>query len=204
MFPIFTIGHSNLELTVFVAALRQHSVDAIADVRSNPRSHRFPQFSQPDFEQSLRQAGMRYIFLGEELGGRPDDPKAYRADGMVNYRARRKSFAFGQGIERVLRELEVRSLALVCAEEDPLECHRFLMICPELVVTGVNIFHIRRGGAVETQQHAEDRLLSALKFNANRSDSLFASDRKMALEDAYAEHAKIHAFRTDPTLIQDW
>ena len=204
MHILYTIGHSNLALPIFVSALKQHGVPAVADVRSRPHSSRFPQFSQPEFEISLRDAGLRYIFLGEELGGRPDDPKAYRVDGLVNYRERRRSYGFRAGIERVALELEKHSLALVCAEEDPITCHRFLMIGPELAALGIEPRHIRKDGMIETQAEAEDRLLTAVHFQDVRADSLFAADRGAALEDAYLAQAEKCAFRADPQAVDVW
>src|SRR3990172_10979502 len=106
--PLFTVGHSNLDFLPFVKLLQDQSVDLLIDVRSQPRSSRFPQFSQPGFDKTLEKAGIRYLFLGEELGGRPnpnDEPDAYRQDGVVDYRARRKAYAFHAGIERVLNQL---------------------------------------------------------------------------------------------------
>lgn len=204
MHTLFTIGHSNLPLPLFVYALKQHEVPLVVDVRSRPQSSRFPQFSQPDLELGLRDAGIAYLFLGEELGGRPEDPKAYRADGLVNYRARRQSYAFQAGIERVILELEQRSLALICAEEDPITCHRFLMIGPELVTRGVQPRHIRKDGVLESQQEAEDRLLAAVHFRDVRTDALFAADRQSALEDAYLAQAEKCAFRADPQAVDVW
>ncbi len=201
---LFTIGHSSADWQAFLAALRQFEIAALVDVRSRPQSFRFPHFSQPEFEPSLRDAGIRYLFLGEELGGRPEDPKAYREDGLVNYRARRKSRGFQAGLERVLNELEQNTLAMMCAEEDPLICHRFLMICPELVAAGVEPRHIRKGGVLETQRAAEDRLLEAHHFSDVASQSLFAADRAAALEDAYVVQAEQCAFRADPQTIEYW
>lgn len=204
MHSLFTIGHSNLSLPHFVYALQQHAVGVVADVRSRPRSMRHPQFSQPEFEIGVRDAGLSYLFLGEELGGRPDDPKAYRADGLVNYRARRKSYGFCAGIERVALELEKQPLALMCAEEDPITCHRFLMICPELMALGIEPRHIRKDAVLESQQQAEDRLLAAVHFSDVRSDSLFAADRQGSLEDAYVAQAEKCAFRADPQAVDVW
>ncbi len=204
MHALYTIGHSNLSLPLFVFALQQHGVSVAVDVRSRPHSSRFPQFSQPEFEQGLRDAGISYLFLGEELGGRPDDPSAYRPDGLVNYRARRRSYGFRVGIERVLTELEKQPLALVCAEEDPITCHRFLMIGPELISAGVTPQHIRRDAALESQEQAEDRLLAAVHFADVRTDSLFASARSSALEDAYLAQAEKCAFRADPQAVDVW
>ncbi len=201
---LFTIGHSNLDWQSFVEALRQFQVGLLIDVRSRPQSYRFPHFSQTEFEQSLRESGIRYLFLGEELGGRPEDPEAYGLDGRVNYRVRRKSFGFQAGIRRVLSELEQNTLALMCAEEDPLTCHRFLMICPEVVALGVEPQHIRKGGILEKQREAEDRLLEAHHFADVTSDSLFPADRAAALEDAYTAQAEKCAFRVDPQTVDYW
>lgn len=201
---LFTIGHSNLDGRAFCETLRKFEVTLLIDVRSRPQSHRFPQFNQLELEQSLRETGIRYLFLGEELGGRPDDAKAYREDGLIDYRARRKARGFQLGIERVLRELDQNTVALMCAEEDPLTCHRFLMICPELVALGVEPRHIRKDGMIETQQAAEDRLLEAHHFSDVTSQSLFLADRTCALEDAYVAQAEKCAFRADPRTIEYW
>lgn len=199
---LYTVGHSNLEFAQFVKLLRDFDVQVLVDVRSRPQSGRFPQFSQPAFEKLLEGEGIPYLFLGEELGGRPDDPDAYRPDGVVDYRRRRKSYAFGAGMDRVLGELASRSLALMCAEEDPLECHRFLMICPELVASGIQPLHIRRGSQIETQQAAETRLLESNGFRDVAANTLFPDARAEALEQAYDLQAAKFAFRVDPAVVR--
>jgi uncharacterized protein (DUF488 family) len=154
----------------------------------------------------VREAGMRYLALGEELGGRPGDPRAYRNDGLVDYRRRRGSREFQSGIDRVLTEIEKGSVALMCAEEDPLECHRFLLVCPELTARGLAPQHIRKG-KVESQQEAEDRLLREHDFRDVASDSLFASsagERNAALEDAYVKQAEKFGFRADPRQLAEF
>ncbi len=202
--PLLTIGHSNLEPLPFLAALRQFDVSALCDVRSRPQSGRFPQFNQDVLAELAREVDIRYLFLGEELGGRPADPKLYRADGLVDYAACRKSFGFRQGIERILAELGNKRVALMCAEEDPLTCHRFLMICPDLVAAGVTPQHIRRGGALESQREAEDRLLDSQNLSGFSGASLFPADRSAALEHAYQLQAEHCAFRADPEAIEHW
>ncbi|MHB8656282.1 MAG: DUF488 domain-containing protein [Terriglobia bacterium] len=197
---LFTIGHSNWELPSFIKLLKKSGVELLVDVRSRPHSSRFPQFSQPGFEALLEADGIAYLFLGEELGGRPDDPDAYRPDGVVDYRARRKSYAFGAGVERLVKELEKHSAALMCAEEDPLECHRFLMICPELVAMGIQPLHIRKGSLMETHGAAENRLLASNGFGSVARDTLFPELRSDALEKACTLQAEKFAFRVDPHL----
>ncbi len=196
--PLFTVGHSNLELEVFLALLAQHRVQTLCDVRSRPASFRFPQFNREPLEAGLSSAGIRYEFLGETLGGRPSDPRVYREDGLVDYAARRRAPDFAEGIDRALALSRSNVTALTCAEEDPLQCHRFLMICPALLERGVSAVHIRRGGVLESQSEAEDRLLVLHGFEDVTSTSLFVSGRDDALRDALVLQSKDFAFRASP------
>jgi uncharacterized protein (DUF488 family) len=200
--PLFTIGHSNLELEVFLALLAQHRVETLADVRSRPSSFRFPQFNRDPLESTLASAGIRYEFLGDSLGGRPADPRVYRENGLVDYAARRRAADFVEGLERALALSRTSVTALMCAEEDPLQCHRFLMICPALLERGATPVHIRRGGALELQNEAEDRLLVLHGFDDVTSTSLFVSGREDALRDALVLQSKDFAFRASPEAIE--
>ena len=200
--PLFTIGHSNLELEVFLALLARHRVQTLADVRSRPASFRFPQFNREPFEAGLSSAGIRYEFFGESLGGRPADPRVYREDGLVDYAARRRAPDFTEGLDRALALSRTNVTALMCAEEDPLQCHRFLMICPALLDRGVTPAHIRRGGVLESQRDAEDRLLVLHGFEDVTSTSLFVSGRDAALTDALVLQSKDFAFRASPEAIE--
>lgn len=201
---IFTMGHSNLEPAEFLALLARAEVEVVADVRSRPQSARFPQFSQAVLENILKTGNMDYTFLGEELGGRPDDPEAYRDDGRVNYPARRRSYAFKAGLDRLLKLSQEKTIAVLCAEEDPLDCHRFLMISPELVASGLSPVHIRKDFRLETQEAAENRLLEAHGFAGVAANTLFPQARTEALEKAYELQAEKAAFRVDPAMLQQW
>jgi uncharacterized protein (DUF488 family) len=195
---LFTIGHSNLEIADFLAVLAAHSVRILCDVRSRPASFRFPQFNREPLESVLAPVGIRYEFLGETLGGRPADPRVYHEDGLVDYAARRRAPDFIAGLERALAISSAGAAVLMCAEEDPLQCHRFLMICPALLERGVTPVHIRRGGALESQSDAEDRLLVLHGFDDVTSTSLFTSGREDALRDALVLQSKEFAFRASP------
>ena len=201
MHPIYTIGHSNLEPAEFLAALRKFAVLMLADVRSLPRSTRYPQFSRENLEEAMREAGIRYLFLGDELGGRPADPKLYSSNGKVNYRARRACRDFQYGVDRVVELAGQAPLALLCAEEDPVTCHRFLLITPELTMRGVTPAHIRKHGVLESQAEAEDRLLGEHQADIAGA-SLFSADRAAALEDALVMQAEKCAYRADPQALE--
>lgn len=199
---LFTVGHSSLELDGFLKLLVTHDVRILCDVRSRPGSFRFPQFNREPLEACLASAGIGYEFFGDTLGGRPSDPAVYQADGIVNYDERRKAKDFRAGVEHALRLNAASNIALMCAEEDPLQCHRFLMICPALLDRGVTPMHIRRGGELESQREAEDRLLKLHDLAAFDSGSLFISERDVALQDALRRQAQEFAFRAAPEAIE--
>lgn len=199
---LFTVGHSNNDLGNFLSLLINHDVKTLCDVRSRPGSLRFPQFNREPLGALLTSVGLRYEFFGEALGGRPADPRAYHPDGCVDYAARRKSPEFVAGIDRLLELSPVTNTVLMCAEEDPLQCHRFLMICPALLERGVVPAHIRRGGILESQRDAEDRLLELHGRTAFATGSLFASERDSAIEEALQLQAKEFAFRASPESIE--
>jgi len=199
---VFTIGHSNQEAGEFLSLLISHGVQTLCDVRSRPGSFRFPQFNREPLEALLASAALRYEFSGEALGGRPADPRAYYSDGRVDYAARRKSPEFTAGIDRLVELSRATSIVLMCAEEDPLQCHRFLMICPELLARGVVPVHIRRGGILESHLDAEDRLLELHGRTAFATGSLFVSERELAIEEALQLQAREFAFRASPEAIE--
>src|SRR5712692_11659961 len=200
--PIFTVGHSNLEFADFLAILAVHGVRILCDVRSRPASFRFPQFNREPFEAGLSSAGVRYEFFGDTLGGRPSDPRVYHEDGRVDYAARRRAPDFREGLDRAIALSRNQIVALMCAEEDPLQCHRFLMICPALMDRGITPLHIRRGGSIESQCDAEDRLLVLHGFEDVTSTSLFVSGRDAALQDALVRQSEEYAYRGSSEAIE--
>jgi hypothetical protein len=197
---LFSIGHSNHDLARFIELLRHAGVTAIADVRSAPFSQRYPQFNRPELERELMERDITYVYVGGQLGGRPQQPSLYDEEGRVIYERVRRTPAFRKGLERLIAGLEEFTIAMVCAEEDPLDCHRGLMIAPALVEQGILPAHLRGDGSVETTAALEDRLLAATKIGAGILDGLFASavsaeERGQLLAEAYREMARKKAFR---------
>ena len=156
---LFSVGHSNQELPQFVALLRRAGADAVADVRSSPYSRRLPQFNRETLERDLKQQGVAYVFFGDHLGGRPRDRDLYDAAGRVDYERVRETAAFQGGLERLVRGLEHYHIAMLCSEDDPLDCHRGLMITPALKGCVPPPLHLRKDGSVETTEAMERRLL---------------------------------------------
>ncbi|MGH6932123.1 MAG: DUF488 family protein [Dongiaceae bacterium] len=153
---IFTIGHSNHSIDRFIELLRLAGVTAVADIRSTPFSRWVPHFSRPALERHLTAARLDYMFLGEQLGGRPRDKSVWR-DGRVDYGLIAATASFQHGLDRVQAEASRRRLALMCAERDPLDCHRFLLVGRQLAERGANIRHVLADGTLEDHGATERR-----------------------------------------------
>jgi uncharacterized protein (DUF488 family) len=173
---IYTVGHSNHPIEKLLALLRQHAITAIADVRSVPYSRRNPQFNTKPLTVSLDAYGISYVHLGKELGARSDDPACYDQDGRVQYRLLAQTQLFNQGIERVLTGAQRYRVALMCAEKEPLDCHRTLLVSRALEKRGAAITHILADGALESNQETMFRLVE--KTRLPKGD-LFSNDAQL-------------------------
>jgi uncharacterized protein (DUF488 family) len=147
-----TLGHSNHSIDAWLALVRQHGVEVVVDTRSSPYSKYVPQFDRELIQRTLEDAGVRYLFLGAELGGRPANPDYYDASGRVVYSLLRKDAAFQSAIARLETGMERFRIALLCGEEDPAHCHRRLLIGRVLVERGHEMTHIRGDGRIETDE----------------------------------------------------
>lgn len=193
---VLTIGHSTLPYEQFLQALRRANVTAVADVRSAPYSRQLPQFNRESLSNELRTDGIAYVFLGNELGGRPSGHQFY-CDGVADYERMSRAGEFGKGLERVLDGAKKYRIALMCSERDPLDCHRSLLVGRALANRGIRVGHILDNGEVVSQGKLEDELL---ELSGRDTEDLFAS-RAERLAAAYRERARRVAFaepRSDP------
>jgi len=181
---IYTIGHSTHTIDAFISLLIPHRITAIADVRSTPYSRRNPQFNREDIRAALKTHGIQYVFLGKELGARSDDECCYVND-KVRYSLLAQTPLFKSGIERLLDGARSHRIALMCAERDPLDCHRTILISRELVLCGANILHILSNGSIESHDDALRRLVGRLKLGA---EDLFRS-QGISVDEAYEKQA---------------
>jgi uncharacterized protein (DUF488 family) len=149
---IFTIGHSNHPVDKFIGLLQANGIEAVVDTRSKPYSRYAGQFNREALQASIASAGMKYVYLGRELGGKPEEAAFYDAKGQVLYARLAASAPFAEGIERVLAGSERYRIALLCAEEDPRRCHRHLLLAPVLAERGAIIQHIRAGGRLQPEE----------------------------------------------------
>src|ERR1700722_12385967 len=179
-YDVFTIGHSNIPVDRFIAILRNAEVNAVAAVRSVPSSRWFPWFSAKPLAEKLVGAGITYAMRGDALGGRPRDISLFR-DGAIDYEAMAVQLEFVASLDQLIREAARSRICLMCAERDPLDCHRFLLIARRLAERGLAVGHILHDGAIESHAATEERLF-ALEADAA---GLFAAQENERLARAY-------------------
>jgi uncharacterized protein (DUF488 family) len=171
---VYTIGHSNLDSDQFLSALKAFAIDTLVDVRSMPYSRFAPWFNREALKSTLETAGIEYRFAGDFLGGRPTDPTCYfrgvippkDADFLqeVDYAEVARRPWFRQGIERVLMLSKDNTVAIMCSEEDPNQCHRYHLIAQALL-PDANVVDIRTAGRQEPraipamEKHVQPSLL---------------------------------------------
>lgn len=155
---VFTIGHSTHSLAMFVTLLKRHAITVLVDVRSAPFSRFSPQFNKDALARDLKAHGIKYVFLGRELGARSDDRSCYE-NGRVKYGRLARTDLFTRGIERVKHGAEEYRIALMCAEKEPLECHRTLLVARALDEQSIEVMHILGDGQLESHRDAMERLL---------------------------------------------
>ena len=184
---IFSIGHSNHSIEKFISLLRDSEVNMVVDVRSAPFSRMFPQFNQDALRKSLINHGIGYLFLGDQIGGRSNDPDDYLA-GQVIYKSLASKEAFKAGIKR-LREGSLKyQIAIMCSEKEPLDCHRTLLVSEALVANGAFVSHIHADGTRESHGDVLARLLALHKL---ASPDLFSNDADRVQEALILQEKKI-------------
>ena len=187
---IHTVGHSTRTNHEFLSLLVENSINVIADVRSSPYSSRLPQFNREVMTEALRKIEIRYVFMGDKLGGRANTAGVVNSDGQVNYTKMAQTVAFREGITRLIDGSTRMRIALLCSEKDPLNCHRGLLVARSLAAEGVSILHILDTGVTETHTRYETRLLDTV----NLPPELTRTEEEI-LADAYAKQAARVAYK---------
>jgi uncharacterized protein (DUF488 family) len=146
---LFTIGHSNHSFEAFVQLLRTHRIQLLVDTRSSPYSRYVAHFNREEIARAFSDSDVEYVFLGRELGGRPEDDEFYDDVGHVLYDRLAASFFFQRGIAQLEEWMQQSRVAILCSEEDPATCHRYLLISRVLRERGVSIRHLRGDGSIQ-------------------------------------------------------
>jgi uncharacterized protein (DUF488 family) len=192
---VFTIGHSTHPLERFIGLLSVHGIDVVCDVRSKPWSRLNPWFNRDELKHALRAHGIGYLFLGRELGARSDDPSCYE-NGRVQYDRLARTELFQQGLSRIQDGLRRGfRIALMCAEKEPLECHRAILVARHLAAAGMDVRHIHANGKLETHADALSRLARMVGVP---EDDMFRSPEDLQ-SDSYRRQESRIAYRIERT-----
>jgi uncharacterized protein (DUF488 family) len=190
---LYTIGHSTHEADAFLGLLKAHEIEIIVDVRSSPYSRMTPQFDREALAALLRARQVKYLFMGQELGARRSEAACYVGD-KARYDLIARAPLFQAGLQRVREGIARARLALLCAEKDPITCHRTVLVCRHLRQDGLAIRHILSNGAIETQRQAEARMMEELDLAGG---SLFESPEQL-IERAYDLQGEKIAYVKEP------
>ena len=198
---VFTIGHSNHTMDQFVRLLKAAKIDAIADVRSVPFSRQWPQFNRHELKAALRNVEISYVFMGDQLGARPKDRECYQ-NGTAAYSLIAKMPGFIDGLERIKRGAQEKNIALMCAERDPLDCHRTILVARHLQNQGIAIFHILADGSIESNKNIEKRLLDLTEM---RTGDLFSKpiSTEEAIANAYEYRGQVIAYKEERGTLKE-
>jgi uncharacterized protein (DUF488 family) len=184
---VLTVGHSNHTIERFIELLRQRQVTGVADVRSAPYSQMHTRFNRQALAAAFRKDVIAYSFLGKELGGRPADRTCYE-NGRIQYPKVAATPIFRSGIERVLAGAQTYRIALMCAEREPLECHRALLLAPVMEKAGIPVFHVQADGRTESHSDAMSRLLELYRLP---EEDLFRSRSELIEEACYRQQERV-------------
>jgi len=177
---VFTIGHSSHTIEAFIDLLHLHAITGLADVRSSPYSRMCPQFNREQFKAVLEKHNIAYVFLGKELGARSEQSECYK-NGKVQFDILARQPLFLKGLDRVMNGMEKYRITLMCAEKDPISCHRTILVSRQLHNRGIVVKHIHYDGSIETHSQVEKRLLENLNMEER---DLFRSEKEI-LDEAY-------------------
>lgn len=184
---IYTIGHSNHAIDDFVRLLRQHDISLVVDVRSHPYSQYCPHFNGEQLEAALSRHGLQYVYKGKELGARPDSPSYYEGK-KVSFAKLVEGREFQAALKWLLESLPDANVALMCAEKDPICCHRMILLGHQLASHDVQVSHIMANGSLEDNRKAELRLVQELKIEPTLFEPQVT--QKDLIERAYQEQEK--------------
>lgn len=186
---VFTVGHSTHSMSQFSSLLQKHEITAVADVRSAPASRFTPQFNRHSVMRALHDVGIKYVFLGRELGARTPDAACY-VGGQVQFSRLARTPEFISGIERLRNGAQSERIAVLCAEQEPLDCHRCILVARVLEECGITVQHIHSDGHVESHAMAMQRLMAT--FGLDQAE-LFRSPAER-LQEALSRQEKRIAY----------
>jgi uncharacterized protein (DUF488 family) len=186
---IYTLGHSVHSLDFFLSLIKDHQLDCILDIRSQPYSKYAPQYSKNDIASFLKEKDVLYAFLGRELGARREEPEVRSPEGKVDFEKVHISPLFLAGIDRLMGFLaQPKKVGLMCAEADPFKCHRFILVARYLELKGYSVSHILKDSCVVSNASLEQKMLKALKCDITQPSLFGGESEANLLSAAYSRH----------------
>ncbi|GAB4341043.1 MAG: DUF488 domain-containing protein [Flammeovirgaceae bacterium] len=180
--PIYTIGHGNRKLEDFLALLKDFGIEYLIDVRSQPYSKFNPHFNQHNLKFFLEQNGIKYVFMGDTLGGRPKDTSCYNNEGKVDYETVKTKEFFIKGIDRLKTAYNKNiNVVIMCSESKPCECHRSKLIGKVLASDNIVLKHIDEKGKLKDQSTVINELNKGLSEYDLFGNPINATSRKAYL-----------------------
>jgi uncharacterized protein (DUF488 family) len=145
---IYTIGYGNIAVDHLVNLLKKYRIAVLVDIRSRPYSKHSPEYRKQNLESIIISAGIRYLYLGDKLGGMPEGRQFYDNQGNVKYYVLSKDPAYLDGINRIIELSREKNICLVCAEADPGHCHRGTLVSETLWRYEMESMHILHNGNI--------------------------------------------------------
>ena len=178
MKEIYTIGYSSFKIEDFIQILKNNNITCVIDVRSNPFSEYFQDYNKDILEKKLKKENIMYRNYKKEFGARQEEPSFY-PKGYLDFDLFTKTEQFNEGVLKIAKGIEMGfSFVLMCAEKDPITCHRNIMVAKAFKERGYNIKHILFDGSIESQDDIEKRMIKEYfpernqmaLFDENKSD----------------------------------
>ena len=190
MNTIFTIGYTGFDIQNFIDTLKNHEINVVIDVRSSPYSERYPSYNKNTLETKLKENGIYYRNYVSEFGARQENKKFYSGEGYLDFELFAKSEQFLSGVEKIKNSISKGyKVVLLCAEKEPIQCHRTILVSRAFSDAGYNIVHLMPNNQSKSQKKIEHELLD--KFFPNRCQMSLFSTTVMSDEECLIEAYRI-------------
>ena len=202
MIDIYTIGHSNYSMERFIEMLRQFNIDVVVDIRGTPYSKYNTQYNKEALNNTLKDLGFRYIYMGREFAAQRDNKIIYTWEGYSDFEKVVNEPSFIEGVDRLKKGLaKGYNIVLLGAKQDPANCHRFALVGRDLYKRGLNVKHIEDDLTISSQIQLEERILEKYypKEEQLTMDFILSGEksREEKLKDSYKRVNREIGFRVE-------
>ena len=187
---IYTVGHSNYTVERLIDMLKHYNINCVVDIRGTPYSKYNIQFDKETIRYTLSKAGFIYIYMAKELAAKRINKQSYKEEGYSDFEKVIKENEFIEGIERLKNGCNKGyKIALLGAMQEPIRCHRSILVGRALRENGFNVKHILDDYSIASQEDIEQMLLDKYFSNRNQMtiDDLIGNSltRKEMIQEGY-------------------